>query len=313
LDKSHRRLFSLSIALNLLVIGALARAQSNVFDPRIVEFAPSVDHAATTTDGQPVVARYDLEFYNIGATQPFQTLDLGKPGSGADGLVRVDFTTLLVAWPLPGTPYEARVAAVGPGGAGRSAVSNSFTFTSQCAATIDPPNAAVHGGASSGTLSVQAPDGCAWSAIGSAEWIVVDTASGSGPGTVSYNVAANAQSEPRAAAIAVAGRQFDVAQSAVCTYTASPATVAIPAAGGTDTVSVATGSGCPWSAASSDPWISIAAGGAGAGPGTVTIQAATNASGSARSGTVTIAGATVAVTQAGMTAPSPPTTVRVIR
>ena len=65
-----------------------------------------------------MVERYDLEFYLIGATQPFQVTDLGKPAPEADGKIREDFTTRLSSWPLPGVLYEARVAAVGSTGAG---------------------------------------------------------------------------------------------------------------------------------------------------------------------------------------------------
>jgi hypothetical protein len=60
------------------------------------------------------VDRYDLEFYHLGAAQPFQTTPLGMPLVDVDGKVRVDLATVLSAWPPPGAVYEAAVSAVGP-------------------------------------------------------------------------------------------------------------------------------------------------------------------------------------------------------
>ncbi|HSL20628.1 MAG TPA: hypothetical protein VK886_03770, partial [Vicinamibacterales bacterium] len=56
-----------------------AVAQTPVVDPRFAEFTASADHFATTPEGLPQVTRYDLEFYLVGAAQPFQVAALGKP------------------------------------------------------------------------------------------------------------------------------------------------------------------------------------------------------------------------------------------
>lgn len=97
-------------------------------NPRRVEFLPSADHNARLPDGTPVVANYSFEIYMTGATAPFHTINLGKPAPGTDGIIRYDFSSTVPAWPLPGGIYEARVAAVGPNGSGRSSVSNRFDF-----------------------------------------------------------------------------------------------------------------------------------------------------------------------------------------
>ena len=106
----------------------VARAQS-IVDPTTVEFVPSTDHDATLSDGTPIVNRYDLQFFMIDAPQPFQVMDLGKPTPGAGGMISVDFTTRLQAIPTPGIIYQAKVAAVGVGGAGTSEFSNTFSFS----------------------------------------------------------------------------------------------------------------------------------------------------------------------------------------
>jgi hypothetical protein len=72
----------------------------------------------------------------------------------------------------------------------------------------------------------------------------------------------------------------------------------VPSAGGTPNFEVQTAGGCAWTAASSAPWISIAAGAGGSGTGTVRLSIPANA-GPARSGTVTAGGQAFTVTQEG--------------
>lgn len=70
---------------------------------------------------------------------------------------------------------------------------------------ISPPNFNNSGG--SGTISVTAQD--AWMAQSNDPWIIVQTASGTGNGIVSYTVAPNDTGEPRTGSITVAGQIFD--------------------------------------------------------------------------------------------------------
>lgn len=116
----------------LLVLGSpAALAAQTVTDPRIAEFDPSADHDAMLVDGQPAVSRYELELFNLGAQEPFHSVDMGKPHPDADGKIRFDFTGQVSAWPLPGGDYEARVLVVGPEGSSTSAPSNPFNFSGE--------------------------------------------------------------------------------------------------------------------------------------------------------------------------------------
>ena len=139
-----------------VVVGTSAAYAQTVVDPRIAEFDPSPDHDATLSDGQSAVLRYDLEFFQMGAGQPFQVTDLGKPSPDTDGKVRVDFTTLLVPWPVPGIEYEARVMAVGPTGSGQSEPSNPFLFTAPCSYSISPMSESFGAGGGTGSVTVTA-------------------------------------------------------------------------------------------------------------------------------------------------------------
>ncbi len=83
-----------------------------------------------------------------------------------------------------------------------------------------------------------------------------------------------------------------------CTYSISPSSQSFDSVGGAASVSVTAPSGCSWTATSNAAWITITAGASGSGNGSVSYSVATNA-GTARTGTMTIAGQTFTVTQSG--------------
>jgi hypothetical protein len=85
-----------------------------------------------------------------------------------------------------------------------------------------------------------------------------------------------------------------------CTYTVSAANPAsFSAAGGTGTISVTTQEGCSWNAVSNSPFITIVGLASDVGSGSVSFNVATNSSATSRTGTLSVAGQTVSVTQAG--------------
>ncbi|MCX7823504.1 MAG: DUF4214 domain-containing protein [Syntrophobacterales bacterium] len=87
-----------------------------------------------------------------------------------------------------------------------------------------------------------------------------------------------------------------------CTYSVSPQSLSIDSEGGTATISISTSSGsCSWSSGSNASWIRITSTPNGIGNGQVQISIERNG-GSARSGSLTVAGQTVTVNQAGTSA-----------
>jgi len=85
-----------------------------------------------------------------------------------------------------------------------------------------------------------------------------------------------------------------------CNYSISPGSVAINATSATLTITVTTtGSSCAWTAETASPFITILSGANGVGSGTVLIAIPDNDTAAPRTGTVTIAGQTFTVTQAG--------------
>ena len=94
-----------------------------------------------------------------------------------------------------------------------------------------------------------------------------------------------------------------------CVYVLSGTSASLPAAGGGTQVSVATTSGCAWTAASNVAWIALSTT-RGTGNGTVVATVAANTATSTRTGVIAISGRTFTITQAAatVTTPTTPTT-----
>jgi Zn-dependent metalloprotease len=85
-----------------------------------------------------------------------------------------------------------------------------------------------------------------------------------------------------------------------CSFSISPSSASFAATGGTGNVSVSAPAGCNWTAVSNATFITVTAGSSGSGSGTVSYSVAANAGTTSRTGTLTIAGLTFTVTQAGI-------------
>jgi len=88
-----------------------------------------------------------------------------------------------------------------------------------------------------------------------------------------------------------------------CSYSVTPTSQSVGAAASTNnTLSVTAGTGCTWTAVSNNTsWITVTGGASGAGNGTVTYSVIANGSTSQRSGSLTVAGQNIGVTQSGTT------------
>lgn len=86
-----------------------------------------------------------------------------------------------------------------------------------------------------------------------------------------------------------------------CSFSISPTSASVAAAGGSGTVSVTATAGCSWTAVSNASFITVTGGASGTGSGTVSYSVAANGATTSRTGTITIASQTFTVTQAGTT------------
>ena len=222
-----------------------------VIDPATAVFNPSPDHFAVAGD-TPIVSSYQLELYLVGDPTPFQAIDLGKPGVDPDGVIRIDLASILNPLSPPGSNFAARVAAVGPGGFTRSALSNPFAWSAAALLLSDPPTPpppelpfpapspseppppctywvsplfqSTDSDAHTLTASVLTEDGCSWTAEEDFSWVSIDSeAIGTGSGEVIYSVTANAETSPRSGALTIAGMTITVTQDgSSCTYSMTP-------------------------------------------------------------------------------------------
>ena len=199
-----------------------------------------------------------------------------------------------------GTTYYWQITGSSSAGPTNSAV---FSFTTACTYGISPASAAPSPGASAGSVTVATPAGCAWTASSSDTlWLTVTAGSpGSGNGSVTYAVTANPNSTARSATLTIAGQSYTVTQAGVaCAYVLGALSAAPGAGAASASVTVAAPGGCAWTASSSDTtWLTITLGSSGSGGGTVTYAVTANPNSAARAATLTIAGQSYTVTQAG--------------
>ena len=170
-----------------------------------------------------------------------------------------------------------------------------------CTPTLNPLSSSVGAGGSTGnSVSVAIPAACQWTATSNAQWLsVTNGASGTGNGSVVYNVAANTSTSSRSASLTIAGQPFNVSQAGLtCTYTVTPTNAPAPNTAGTGSVSVAAATGCNWQASSSVAWLTVTSGASGAANGSVNYSFVANPTTQSRQGVLTVAGQPVTITQA---------------
>jgi hypothetical protein len=171
--------------------------------------------------------------------------------------------------------------------------------TVSCSYAINPTSQSFQATGGSGRIDVTAGDACSWSVAQVPAWITVTSgASGSGNGSVLYSV--DPGGAARGSTFTVAGLPFKVDQAAppVCTYSVTPTSQTLPAAGGAGRIDVNTGSTCAWSVSGLPPWISLSSGASFTGPGSVSYTVAAN-NAAAKSGSFAVAGFTFTVSQSG--------------
>lgn len=169
-----------------------------------------------------------------------------------------------------------------------------------CTYSISPRGQTIAaGGGAGGPVTVTTQPGCSWTATSGVPWISITSGQGgSGPGSVTFTVEANT-STARTGNLAIAGETFVVTQSGVdaCSYTVNPTAENVGAGGGVPRpIEVSTTANCAWTATSGVPWIAVRSGASGTGNGSVTYEVEANAGG-ARTGTLTVAGHAVTISQ----------------
>ncbi len=108
-----------------------------------------------------------------------------------------------------------------------------------------------------------------------------------------------------ATAIGNSGEESDYSAEAVydpaspCAYSLSPAAQSIGSSGGSGSVTISSGSDCPWAAVSNASWVILTSNSSGAGGATLNYSVAPNSSPQTRNATVSVAGRSFTISQAG--------------
>ena len=183
---------------------------------------------------------------------------------------------------------------------------NTFTVNQDAAACtygLSPSSAnyTAAGGPGSGTIT--APGGCDWTANSDVAWVTFPNGNtGSGNGTLDYDVAPNPDITPRTGTITVQGQTLTINQDgATCTYGLSPSSANYTAAGGSGSATITTLAGCAWTANSDVAWVTFPNGNTGNGNGTLDYDVAPNPDITPRTGTITLQGQTLTINQDGAT------------
>lgn len=173
-----------------------------------------------------------------------------------------------------------------------------------CAYSLSSTSQQATSDGGSGQVSVVAGAGCAWTAASSSGFVTITSGgAGNGNGTLNYTVAANTTGSPQTGMLTVGGQTLTITQAApgasgdACSYTINPASQSEPGIGGSGQVVVTAPLGCSWLATSNANWLTVIDSGTGQGNGVVTFGAAPNSSGSALTGTITIGGQTLTISQ----------------
>ena len=173
----------------------------------------------------------------------------------------------------------------------------------RCAVGVAATVTTIGASGGSGAVTVQTERECQWTATSDVSWLTfAGTASGQGPVTLQFSVAGNRSTVPRLGGIAVNEQRVAITQeAATCEAAVSPRALSLEAGGGAAQVVVTTQDFCPWTAVSSESWISVTSV-TGTGSTEIVVSVGANP-GSARSGVVAIAGQQVTVSQAPQSVP----------
>lgn len=194
--------------------------------------------------------------------------------------------------------YTVAANVAGPRTGTLTIAGQTFTVSQSdgCAFTLSATQAAASGAGQTGSINVTASaPTCAFTASSQAPWLSNVTAGATGSATISYTAAANL-GPIRSGTLLIAGQTVTINQASGCSAVLSAASVPVTSAGGSATVTVTmSGPACTWTATSNSPFISnIVADGTGSG--SVSFDVGANL-GIARTGTLSIAGQTLTVSQ----------------
>lgn len=270
--------------LHLLLISLVPTQKAHAQDPNCVFVVPaqtaSVSRAGSTSSF--IVTTQDSCSWSASSSASWLTVTGSGLGSGT-----ITFNAGVNTGP-------ARSAIITVGNTQRR-----VEQASGCAVALTPSGASFGNQGGPGSFSVSTAPGCAWSTRTSANFVTQLTASGVGPGTVSYRVGPSMAL--RSAQIVVSSstnelsNTFTITQAIGCSYSLSAASASVAASSGEGTFELVADQGCPSTVTSHATWLS-ATPRDGTGSRTIKFRVDANV-GPARAATLHVAGLTFTVVQ----------------
>ncbi|MCU1350464.1 MAG: uncharacterized protein JWO56_3494, partial [Acidobacteria bacterium] len=167
--------------------------------------------------------------------------------------------------------------------------------SADCAYALSPASATASAATGNGSITLTTTSNCSWTATSDQPWLTIASQpNGSGSATINYTFTANGGAQ-RSASITAGTAKFTLDQNG-CSYSLNTTGASTGAAGGPGSVVVTSDAGCPWTATSPVPWITITSGASGIANGTVQYSVAAN-SGPQRTAQLLIASKPFTVTQ----------------
>ncbi|MGI8991213.1 MAG: TIGR03790 family protein [Bryobacteraceae bacterium] len=255
------------------------------------DYAPSGGTLVTLTSNSPAVA----------AVPSSVLVPAGSVSGKFNVLVNAaaSNTSIAITAANAGATYSGTLSVNASAGGNALAVSPAALFFSYSAG----------GSASAQIISIGSTgSNLSFTAASSANWLVLSSQGGMTPASISVSVSSNLMPGNYAGTITLSGSGIAVpavipvsltVTAAQCTYNIGSPGQSFGATGGNGSVAVSAGPGCAWSASSNAGWLTISDGGSGGGNGTVAFTVAANGSSVSRTGSLSIAGRTFTVAQAG--------------
>lgn len=299
------------LALLVLCFAGFSAAQISAPMNRTVDYHAGVASFTVSTD--PAVGpEWQLKVEGSADTpDPSTWITITHPDTSINpdllfqGTVQVTFAYSENTSPFPRTNrFRATLT-----GTGQYVIFEFIQEPPELTATVTPSTIEIDGFGGTRDISVVTnPAGAPWVGTTPASWIQVLSAPMNGDGTLKIRILSNTTGSQRTADVFVLNQKVKVIQTSVeATFTLNPASTTAPAAGKSGAVGVTASAGNPaWTAASNAAWITVTNGPNYTGNASVNYTVAANASNDPRTGTVTIAGQTFTVTQAGADDEPPP-------
>lgn len=180
-----------------------------------------------------------------------------------------------------------------------------FAANTPCNTLLTPTVLSVPSENGTGSISIAAAADCTWTSNIDVSWLkyaFLSSTGGTGNGIINYIYSTNTTANSRTGKVTINGQTFSIIQAgSPCSVTIDTSIYLASSADGAGSVSVIAPSGCAWTASSNASWIgfTLLSSASGIGNGTVQYTVSANTSASSRTGTLSVNGQSLTITQVG--------------